>query len=68
MPSDAESPDQMISCRRISAATAIAHGLHEALGILNPPGHIILDDEILLIARQEFATGAGCRHRSRRSK
>ena len=32
----------------------VAHRLHEAVRVLDLPGHVVLDDDVLLVARQEL--------------
>ena len=32
----------------------IAHGLHEALRVLDLPGDVVFDDDVLLVAREKF--------------
>ena len=54
VPSAAERPDQTMSCSRISAAIGSPTVCTKRFGILDPPRHIALDHEVLLVARQKL--------------
>src|SRR5207247_11125700 len=45
-------PDDIVQAH--FGGDGIAYGLHETLRILDLPGHIVLDDDVLLIPREEF--------------
>ena len=45
-------PDDVVQAHL--SGDGIADGLHEALGILDPPGDVVLDDDVLLVLRQKL--------------
>ena len=52
--SAAERPDQMMSCRRISAEGISPTLCTKRSGIFNAPGDVVFDDQVLLVAGQEL--------------